>query len=134
MLGYLISDCGYRRIANPYSRTIKKFYIVPSWYENEFALGNTICKLQLINTGFEIRASRRNHNFKVKGYTTSRNHVILLSRKWELFSSSKMFVEKMYINRCYCGYDSEMKAFFIIDYGSSGEGSTNSTFVKKNKR
>ena len=31
---------------------------------------------------------------------------------------------------CFLGYENEAKKFFVIDFGSSGKGSTNGTYIK----
>ena len=128
--GFISSNCAYVRIQPPFNSNYVKCYINPNHSENEFLIGKTVCQLTLTEDGFDIIASRRDNHYKVRGYSRSRDNLVLLSRSSDLFGRQEMFDDKMSTNHCYCGYDTEKNLLFLIDYGSNGEGSTNGTYIK----
>ena len=106
------------------------YYIDTNLYENELSIGKSIVNFNLSNgnSKYELYVKKRNLKLKVKGVPQNLNDVLLLSKNSKLFQ----FIGDNSISgkHCYIGYDNHINAFFVIDYGSNGKGSTNGTYVK----
>lgn len=127
---FINSKDAYMQAQPPFNGNAYTFFINPQYFENEITIGITSLKFRLIenDTKFEVISRKRDAKYLFKGVANNITDVVKFARNSEIFSH--MVDDKMSSNHCYFGYSTEFKMFFVIDYGSSGQGSTNGTHVK----
>lgn len=69
---------------------------------------------------FEAQAKCKSYKNEISTFKLCRSSEFLSIFKDELISQQ----------HCFCGYNHNIKRFFLIDYGREGKGSSNKTFVK----
>ena len=120
----------FLKIPIPVGKVYSIFYINSEQFENQILIGNTFVDLKYISNGpaIELYSFQRDKDFVNKGTLKNIDEITLLSRYDDLFEDFND--ETMSNSHCYVGYKADLQMFYVIDYGSTGEGSSNGTYVK----
>ena len=124
------SQYAFILVPAPFCGNLFKFFIFPQMYENVIVIGNTIIEFELNqeSTKYIITARRKDLHKSHQAISQDLNTVIKISRDSDFLSEMKD--DRVSTDHCYFGYDSTNCLFFVIDYGSLGNGSTNGTYIK----
>jgi len=137
----LYSNLLYLQIPIPNNQGPFKYYLNGLMHDDQILIGeNYSFKMSSDTKNSEIRIIGTSYFYDEKtrkyqmGDTIERissiKNIFNLGRETEFIKQFELQNGSISRSHCYVGYDLDVKMFYVIDYGSKGEGSSNHTFAK----
>ena len=123
------TSSSYIQVPSPIKKTPLIFYIYPEIFDNEVLIGSSKIQFQARDDEHvHFTAINKSGTKRSEGDAPAKNCIIQFGKNMGMLKSFKD--NKLSSIHCYIGFNKAAGIFYVIDYGTEGNGSSRWTFVK----